>query len=243
MADDENSLIKALISGMLGLVIATIGTDPISGQPRYTMGLTELFDGVAFMPALIGMLSIGQMLDMAGEKCIVTDTTTLQKIKRETFPNGLKKLINLGCATGTLVGILPGEGATIAAFLGRHYIAVSAAGAADRQAAQESKTGKRGGVLRTGQSAFGAILIPTSDIGQKAMTISSVFKRKVGIEKEIESFLAVIGMGLIKGGRAIRWRMVGGIACGWVATPVLAGLVSFICLFIAQNVFLQTVRL
>jgi inorganic phosphate transporter, PiT family len=54
---------------------------------------------------------------------------------------------------------------------------------------------------------------------------------------------AVIGMGLIKGGRAIRWRVVGGITCGWVATPVLAGLVSFICLFIAQNVFLQTVRI
>jgi PiT family inorganic phosphate transporter len=54
---------------------------------------------------------------------------------------------------------------------------------------------------------------------------------------------AVIGMGLIKGGRVIRWRVVGGIACGWATTPVLAGLVSFICLFIAQNVFLQTVFL
>jgi inorganic phosphate transporter, PiT family len=40
-----------------------------------------------------------------------------------------------------------------------------------------------------------------------------------------------------------RWRLVGGITCGWAITPVLAGLVSFICLFIAQNVFLQTVCL
>jgi len=54
---------------------------------------------------------------------------------------------------------------------------------------------------------------------------------------------AIIGMGLIKGGKAIRWRVVGGITCGWAITPLLAGVVSFICLFIAQNVFLQTVFL
>lgn len=52
---------------------------------------------------------------------------------------------------------------------------------------------------------------------------------------------AVIGMGLLKGGRTIRWRVVGGITLGWVTTPVIAGIVSFICLFIAQNVFLQQV--
>lgn len=52
---------------------------------------------------------------------------------------------------------------------------------------------------------------------------------------------AIIGMGLIKDGKAIQWRVVGGITCGWAITPVIASLVSFICLFIAQNVFLQTV--
>jgi putative tricarboxylic transport membrane protein len=121
MADDESSLIKALISGVLGLIIATIGTDPISGQLRYTMGLVDLYEGVAFMPALIGLFSIAQMLDLAGEKAVVTDTSTLKKIKREPMPKGLKKFISLGCGTGTLVGILPGEGATIAAFLSYNF--------------------------------------------------------------------------------------------------------------------------
>lgn len=121
MADDESSLIKALISGLLGLIIATIGTDPISGQLRYTMGLTDLYEGVSFMPALIGMFSISQMLDLTGVKSIVTDTSTLQKIQREPFPKGLKRFIGLGSATGTVVGILPGEGATIAAFLSYNF--------------------------------------------------------------------------------------------------------------------------
>lgn len=54
---------------------------------------------------------------------------------------------------------------------------------------------------------------------------------------------AVIGMGLLKGGHNIRWKTVGGIAGSWVTTPVFACLISFISLFIMQNVFQQTVYL
>lgn len=52
---------------------------------------------------------------------------------------------------------------------------------------------------------------------------------------------AVVGMGLLKGRHNIRLRTLGGIAGSWVITPVFAGLVSFILLFVLQNVFLQTV--
>lgn len=52
---------------------------------------------------------------------------------------------------------------------------------------------------------------------------------------------AVIGMGLLKDGRNIRWRTVGGITCGWISTPLIAGIISFFCLFFVQNVFQQTV--
>ncbi len=50
---------------------------------------------------------------------------------------------------------------------------------------------------------------------------------------------AVIGIGLLKGGRNIKWPTVGGIASGWMTTPIISALVSFICLFFMQNVFLQ----
>jgi PiT family inorganic phosphate transporter len=50
---------------------------------------------------------------------------------------------------------------------------------------------------------------------------------------------AVIGMGLLKGGKSIKWPTVGGIASGWVITPIISAVVSFICLFFMQNVFLQ----
>ena len=50
---------------------------------------------------------------------------------------------------------------------------------------------------------------------------------------------AVIGMGLLKGGKGIRWRTVGGITSGWITTPIISALMSFICLFFLQNVFQQ----
>ncbi|MBN1827969.1 MAG: tripartite tricarboxylate transporter permease [Deltaproteobacteria bacterium] len=114
---DEGELVKALMSGFLGLAIAVVGTDPISGGLRYTMGITDLFDGVAFMPVLIGMFSVAQMIELTGVKSIITDRTTFSKIKREKMPKGLGKFIGLGSVLGTIVGILPGEGATIAAFI------------------------------------------------------------------------------------------------------------------------------
>jgi PiT family inorganic phosphate transporter len=50
---------------------------------------------------------------------------------------------------------------------------------------------------------------------------------------------SVLGIGLLKGGRAIRWRMVGGIVGAWAVTPIAAVVISFFSLFVVQNVFQQ----
>ena len=52
---------------------------------------------------------------------------------------------------------------------------------------------------------------------------------------------AVLGIGLLTGGRAIRWRVLGGIGFGWLVTPIIAGVVCFVGLFFMQNVFNQEV--
>lgn len=52
---------------------------------------------------------------------------------------------------------------------------------------------------------------------------------------------AVLGIGLIKGGSAIKWRPMLGVASGWITTPVIAGLLCFVSLFFLQNVFQQQV--
>ncbi|MAF95508.1 MAG: inorganic phosphate transporter [Rhodospirillaceae bacterium] len=53
---------------------------------------------------------------------------------------------------------------------------------------------------------------------------------------------AVLGIAMLKGGRGIRWRVIGGIGAGWVVTPLIAGIVCFIGLFFLQNVFDQKVN-
>jgi len=113
----EDNLIKGLISGFLGLGLAVVGTDVISGQLRYTMGVKDLYDGISFMPALIGMFSITQMLELTGYDRIVKEGIDITSIKREKMPPGMGKFISVGTLTGTMVGVLPGEGATIAAFV------------------------------------------------------------------------------------------------------------------------------
>ncbi len=52
---------------------------------------------------------------------------------------------------------------------------------------------------------------------------------------------AVVGIGLLKGGRGIRWRTLGGIASSWAVSPIIAAILSFILLFFLQNVFEQEV--
>jgi PiT family inorganic phosphate transporter len=52
---------------------------------------------------------------------------------------------------------------------------------------------------------------------------------------------SVIGIGLLKGGKGIRWRALGNIASGWATTPIIALIVCFVSLFFLQNVFNQTV--
>jgi len=108
---------KGIISGLIGLIIALIGTDPMTGMTRYDFGLVELYEGVSFMPALIGMFSITQMLALTGETLLNKCSTNVKKIKREPMPKGMWPYIGIGTFNGTIIGIIPGEGATIAAFI------------------------------------------------------------------------------------------------------------------------------
>lgn len=123
IADENTSLIKALLSGILGMIIAVVGTDDMSGSLRYTGGLIELIDGVDFMPALIGLFSMIQMLELAGQRQhSPIDTSALKgPQKRAKLPKGIGRFMALGSGTGTVIGILPGEGATIAAFISYNF--------------------------------------------------------------------------------------------------------------------------
>ncbi len=113
------SVFKALMSGALGLAIATIGMDPLTGTGRFTFDVSMLLTGVSFIPAIIGMFALAEVLTRLsetrplGEK-ITAVSTTLPKLKEFL---ALKWTLLRSAGIGTAIGTLPGVGATTAAFI------------------------------------------------------------------------------------------------------------------------------
>lgn len=113
--------VKGAISLLIGLLIATVGLDPMSGQARFTFGSVELMGGINFIPAMIGMFALAEVLR------VVTATKPPDAVKQVSIGNvfaGLgpvmaKYRMNLlrGSVIGTLVGALPGAGSDIAAWI------------------------------------------------------------------------------------------------------------------------------
>lgn len=118
----SGNLLKGLVSGVIGLIIATIGMDPIDGYLRFTGGIVDLFEGVSFMPVLIGLFSVSQILELTADSQIVQKLETdPSKLNTHKIPKGLAPTIGRGGLIGTIVGILPGAGATIAAFISYNF--------------------------------------------------------------------------------------------------------------------------
>lgn len=112
---------KAAISGVFGLLMATVGIDPMTGDPRFTFGGKALMGGINFIPAIIGAFAVSEVLSRAEsgmKKSEVLSTkisTILPRIKEIIR---MKWLILRSALIGTWIGILPGVGATTAAFVG-----------------------------------------------------------------------------------------------------------------------------
>lgn len=120
---DNGNVVKTLISGLLGLFLATIGMDPQNGVARFTWGSSTLLSGVEMIPVMIGLFAVTEVLkqtvkrakgkgnDMESTGTFKTDIPKLGEFLK------VKWVMLRSSILGTIVGILPGAGATIASFL------------------------------------------------------------------------------------------------------------------------------
>lgn len=113
------SLLKGVIAASLGLVIAFVGTDPVSGTPRFTFGSADLLGGVKPILVMVGLFAVTEMLVQITEPDWAKAVKSEAKLKLPNWAMS-KRLFKpqaIGAVVGTVEGVTPGAGGTIAAFM------------------------------------------------------------------------------------------------------------------------------
>ena len=122
---DSDNIVKTLISGCIGLLLACIGMDPMLGIARFTFGSSTLLGGIEMIPVMIGLFAVTEVLKQTNKQKkidVEKDSTAKGGDTSAKLPS-FKELWDTkwsmirASIIGTVVGILPGAGATIASFL------------------------------------------------------------------------------------------------------------------------------
>ena len=113
------STIKGLAMGALGLAISLIGIDSILGAERYTFGFVYLLDGISFVPVMVGLFAITELISMILEGGTIAKAGKLEGSLWDGFRDTFRYPFTLiqSTAVGAFLGMIPGIGATAANFL------------------------------------------------------------------------------------------------------------------------------
>ena len=114
------SSLRNLIAGAFGVLLGTAGIHLTTGVERFTFGFYEMTEGISFIPVLIGLFALGELLGQSQSLKVAYERITSIVIKlpsREDFRK-VRWTILRSSFIGTFIGILPAEGATVAAIMG-----------------------------------------------------------------------------------------------------------------------------
>ncbi|MGL1890295.1 MAG: tripartite tricarboxylate transporter permease [Spirochaetaceae bacterium] len=167
------SILKGVISALFGLLLTTIGFDPLSGVPRFAFGSQNLLGGITFIPALIGLFGFAQVFRNIEKMELIPH---IKSNVGRILPTG-KELVKLlptmlkSGTLGTFIGSVPGLGCDIAAFI--------AYGEAKRTSKHPEKFGK--GALEgiaapeaANNGATGGAMIPMLTLGIPGDAVTAV---------------------------------------------------------------------
>lgn len=160
-----DSLLKGLVAAGLGLMLATIGLDPISSTQRYTFGQLFLWDGIGLVPITIGFFAIPEIIELAVQRTAIAREKfarlggVMEGVK-DTFRH--RWLVIRCSAIGAYVGIIPGMGGSVTQWIAYAHAVQSSPGR------ERFGKGAVEGVLGPGaanNSTLGGHLIPTVAFG------------------------------------------------------------------------------
>lgn len=159
------SLPKGLLVGALGIFLTTWGLDELNGTERYTFGSYHLYEGLPLVPFLVGLFAMSEVLigaERAARKVDFSMESLTVKLPGFKTLGRLKDVILRSSIIGTVIGIIPGEGAAVGAFF--------AYSEAKRRSKTPEKygTGIPEGILApetANNATVGGALIPTLTLG------------------------------------------------------------------------------
>ncbi len=117
------NMVKGLIAGLLGLLLATIGIDPIASTPRFSFDILQLQRGISFIPMMIGIFGFSEVLvqtEKRSKRISAIDIGDSKDPKNRVSGAEMKRCmptIIRGGVIGTIIGCIPGIGQSIAAYL------------------------------------------------------------------------------------------------------------------------------
>ena len=162
--------IKGFAMGLLGLLVSTIGQERQSGSLRFDLGLMYLWEGLDFVPVLVGIFAVPEIVDLTVRGTAIAGTRPAENLSRGVM-EGIKDTFRhfwlvLRCSmVGVFVGILPGAGGGVAQWMAYAHAVQSAKDANERE---RFGKGDVRGVLGPGaanNSKEGGELIPTVAFG------------------------------------------------------------------------------
>lgn len=160
----DGTPMRNIIAGLLGILLATVGKDLLTTVERFTFGFNELSEGIGFVPVMIGIFGISELLVQAERLAVERKQVIMKAIKlpsREDYRRTWRTILR-SSGIGTFIGILPAEGATVASMIGYNE--------ARRWSKKPEEFGKGSiegiaGSEAANNSATGGAMVPTLALG------------------------------------------------------------------------------
>ena len=116
----EGSPTKNLIAGAFGILLSTVGKDVMASIDRFTFGVNELTEGIGFIPVVVGMFAMSELLVQSNLTNQIFERIAMKAVRlpsKDDFKYCFKTILR-SSGIGSFIGILPAEGGTVASLIG-----------------------------------------------------------------------------------------------------------------------------